>query len=675
MSDIARDDLLLTANTLRGLAMDGVQKANSGHPGMPMGMADIAAVLWLKHLKHSPSNPDWPDRDRFVLSAGHGSMLIYSLLHLSGYDLPISELQSFRQLHSKTPGHPEYGETIGVETTTGPLGQGCGNGAGMALAENMLAARFNTDAFSPVDHFTYVIASDGDLMEGVSHEAFAIAGHLQIGKLVVFYDSNDITIEGSTDLAYSDDVRKRFEGYHWNVLEIDGHNYDEIESAIESAKSITDKPTIVICRTHIAHGAPTAHDTSEAHGAPLGDDEVAATKQALGLPPDEAFHVPERVRALFAARKRELEELEAAWNASFAAFREAEPDLALAWCASFSHELPPDLESVLPEFEVGASIATRKSSQAVIQQLAKALPNLVGGSADLAPSTNTLIKGAASVAPRAFGGRNMHWGIREHGMASMLNGMTLHGGLRVYGSTFFTFADYCRPALRLAAIMRIPVIHVFTHDSVYVGEDGPTHEPVEHIASLRAMPNMTVIRPAEATETGPAWLAALRNQSGPTALILTRQGLPVFDRNELAAASGVAKGAYVLWQSGEGPPELILIASGSEVPLILDAGRLLAGEANVRVVSMPSWELFEKQDEAYRASVFPEACTARLGVEAGASFGWERYVGDTGRVHAIDRYGMSAPYESIATELGFTPNHIAGIARDLLSSRTVATHG
>ena len=670
MTAISRDDLLLAANTIRGLAMDGVEKASSGHPGMPMGMADVSALLWLKHLVHSPANPDWPNRDRFVLSAGHGSMLIYSLLHLSGYDLPMSELKSFRQWESKTPGHPEYGKTPGIETTTGPLGQGCGNAAGMALAEAMMAARFNSDEFSPVDHTTWVIASDGDLMEGVSHEAFAIAGHLGLNKLIVFYDSNRITIEGSTDLAYSDDVRKRFEGYHWNVLEIDGHDYGEIEASIAAAKAVADTPTIIICRTHIAHGAPNAHDTSESHGAALGDEEIRAAKQNLGLPVDESFHVPERVRKAFVARRVALEAVESEWTAGFDAHRAANPDWAAAWDAAYGLALPGDLDARLPKFEAGESLATRKASQAVIQSLAEAIPNLVGGSADLAPSTNTLIKGADDVAKGAYGGRNLRWGVREHGMASMLNGMWLHGGLRVYGATFFTFSDYCRPSIRLAALMKLPVIYVFTHDSVYLGEDGPTHQPVEHLASLRAMHNLTLIRPSDATETGPAWVAALRNAAGPTAILLTRQGLPVFDRAALAPAAGLARGAYTLWQSGTGDPEVILLASGSEVALILEAAQQLADEANVRVVSMPSWELFEAQDQDYRESVLPPACTARVSVEAASPFGWERYTGLGGQIHGIDSYGDSAPYKTIAEKRGFTPGNIAGIARGVLKNRS-----
>lgn len=666
MPDLSRDDLLLAANTIRGLAMDGVQKAKSGHPGMPMGMADVASVLFLKYLNHHPPDSTWPDRDRFVLSAGHGSMLIYSLLHLSGYDLPMEELQRFRQYGSRTAGHPEHGATPGVETTTGPLGQGCGNAVGMALAEAMLAARYNDGDATPVDHRVYVIASDGDLMEGLSHEAFALAGHLGLHKLIVFYDDNNITIEGATELAYSDDVRKRFEGYHWNVLEIDGHDYDQIEAAIVAAQSEAARPTIVISHTHIAHGAPNAHDTSAAHGAPLGDDEVRAAKKNLGLPVDQAFYVPDVVRESFAARNVDNASTYAAWTEAFSSYRESHPEQAAAWKAAHDLVLPADLEAGLPDFSDTDAIATRKASGSTIQSLAAAVPYLVGGSADLAPSTNTLIKDADDVARNAYGGRNFRFGIREHGMCAMLNGMALHGGLRVFGATFFTFSDYCRPSIRLAALMQLPVIYVFTHDSIYLGEDGPTHQPVEQLPSLRAMHNLTLIRPGDATETAQAWAAALRNTQGPTALLLTRQNLPTIDRDRYASAAGVAQGAYTLWQSGDGPPELILIASGSELSVILEAAQELAGEHNVRVVSMPSWELFEAQDDAYRESVLPADCRARVAVEAAAPFGWERYTGRDGRIQGVTRYGASGPHAALKDAFGFAPDNIARVAREVL---------
>ncbi len=658
--------MTLVANTIRGLAMDGVQKANSGHPGMPMGMADVAAVLFLKHLNHCPTQPDWANRDRFVLSAGHGSMLLYSLLHLTGYALPLDELRKFRQWGSKTPGHPEFGHTTGVETTTGPLGQGCANAVGMALAERMLAARFNAGTYVPVDHYTYAIAGDGCLMEGISHEAFSLAGHLGLNKLIVFYDSNHITIEGKTDLAYSDDVRKRFLGYRWNVLEIDGHNVEEIEKAILAAKGEKERPTLIIAHTHIGQGAPNLHDSHKAHGEPLGAEEVKASKRNLGLPEDQDFFVPDSVRELFAARARELESRVAAWDADFKRYAAAYPDLARLWDACLKQDLPADLEKQMPVFDVAKPEATRVSSGKVIQKLAKAMPWLVGGSADLSPSTKTLIDGAPSVLPGQFDGRNLHFGVREHAMAAMLNGMALHGGFRVYGATFFVFSDYCRPSVRLSAIMRLPVIYVFTHDSFYVGEDGPTHEPIEHAASYRCMPNVSVIRPADATETSAAWLAALKNTTGPTLLLLTRQNLPVIDRATHPAASSLEKGAYTLWQSAPGAPQMILIASGSEVSLAMSAAKELANEAVVRVVSMPSWDLFEKQSQAYKDEVLPPACTARLAIEAGISMGWHKYVGPKGSVLGVDHYGASAPFKVIAEKFGFTPDNVVKRARALI---------
>jgi len=660
------EDIQLAANTIRGLAMDGVQSAKSGHPGMPMGMADVASVLWLKHLNHAPGQTDWADRDRFVLSAGHGSMLLYSLLHLAGYDLPLEELGNFRQWESRTPGHPEYGETAGVETTTGPLGQGCGNAVGMALAEAMLAARFNSPEFAPVDHYTYVICGDGDLMEGVSHEAFSLAGHLGLNKLVVFYDSNQITIEGSTSLSYSDDVKRRFQGYNWNVIEIDAHDHDQIEKAIRRARREKRRPTIVICRSHIAWGSPNMQDSHEAHGAPLGDDEVRATKRNLGLPETELFYVPDRIREVFQARTAQLDRKARKWKRTVKKHAAEHPDWARRWDTFMNNTLPEDLAAALPEFDPGKAVATRSASGKAIQSLAAAAPQLVGGSADLAPSTKTLIDDAASVAPRDFAGRNLHFGVREHGMGAVLNGMALHGGLRVYGATFFVFADYFRPAIRLAAVMKLPVIYVLTHDSFYVGEDGPTHQPVEQLASLRCMPNITVIRPADPTETAAAWVAALKNTGGPTALLCTRQNLPVLDRSVYPPASALERGAYVLWQSAEGTPDLLLLASGSEVGLALDAARELAAAAVVRVVSMPSWELFDAQPQAYRDEVLPPPCRRRLAIEAGVGFGWERYVGDAGRMLCMTRFGASAPYKVLAEKFGFTVEHVVDTARDML---------
>lgn len=665
---ITLEDYRITADTIRGLAMDGVQKAESGHPGMPMGMADVAAVLWLKYLKHCPTDPEWPDRDRFVLSAGHGSMLLYSLLHLSGYDLPMEELASFRQWDSMTPGHPEHGDTPGVETTTGPLGQGCGNAVGMALAERMLAERFNTEDAQPVDHYTYVIASDGDLMEGLSHEAFSLAGHLGLNKLIVFYDSNHISIEGNTELAYSDDVKRRFQGYHWNVAETDAHDYEQIEKAIRKARREKQRPTIVICHSHIGHGSPNKHDTASAHGEPLGEEEVALSKQALGLPL-EPFYVPDKVRELFAAGLRSFKRKRSKWLREFKAYAEAHPDLAAAWTQHMEDRLPDDLESVLPSFEGGKVDATRSASGKVIQALAKAVPQLVGGSADLAPSTKTIMDEEAHVGPGSFAGRNLHFGVREHAMAAMMNGMTLHRGLRVFGATFFVFLDYCRPSVRLAAIMKLPVIYVFTHDSYNVGEDGPTHQPIEQLAILRATPNTTVIRPADPTETGAAWIAALRNRKGPTALILTRQKLPVIDRSQYPPASRLEKGAYVLWQSGEGLPDAVLLATGSEVGLALEAAKTLGADLNVRVVSMPSWELFEQQDQAYRDEVIPPACPARLAIEAAAPLGWERYTGPQGQSITMSHFGASAPYKTLSEHFGYTADHVTSVVRDMVAAR------
>ncbi|AKJ65024.1 transketolase [Kiritimatiella glycovorans] len=657
----------LIANTIRGLSMDGVEAAKSGHPGMPMGMADVATVLWTKYLRHNPANPDWADRDRFVLSAGHGSMLLYSLLHLAGYDLPLDQLNQFRQWGSRTPGHPEYGHTTGVETTTGPLGQGCCNAVGFALAEQMLAARFNTDETSVVDHRTWVIASDGDLMEGASHEAFALAGHLKLGRLVVLYDDNNISIEGDTDLSYSDDVRKRFEGYHWNVLEIDGHDYDEIDAALEKACACVDAPTLVICHTRIGKGSPNMEGSEATHGAALGEDEVEATKKALGLPTDELFHVPDEVRTAFAEVAEQGAAAEREWNERFAQWRKADGERAALWDLHMSGDVPADLAAHLPEFKAGDKIATRKASGAVIQKMAAAYPPLVGGSADLAPSNKSLIDDGGDVAAGCFGPRNLHFGVRELGMTAILNGLALHGGFRPYGATFLVFADFMRPAIRLAALMKQPAVYVLTHDSFYVGEDGPTHEPIETLASLRIIPNMTVIRPSDATETGAAWVQALKHREGPTALLLTRQGLPVIDREECAPAANLERGAYTLWESGDGTPQIILIGSGSEVDLALQAGRRLADEGTaVRVVSMPSRELFEAQDESYRKSVLPPEVECRLAVEAGVTYGWERYTGAKGRVIGIDHFGASAPAARIAQEFGFTVDHVYETACEMV---------
>lgn len=658
-------DINLIANTIRGLAMDGVQRANSGHPGMPMGTADFASILFLKTLKHSPANPNWADRDRYVQSAGHGSMLLYSLLHLFGYGLTLDELKNFRQWGSRTPGHPEFGMTPGVETSTGPLGQGCGNAVGMALAEAMLAAKFNREGFPIVDHYTYVIAGDGDLMEGISHEAFSLAGHLGLHKLIVFYDSNRITIEGGTDLACSDNVRKRFEGYNWNVLEIDGHDHEAIQHALIEARQEKQRPTLIIGHTHIAKGSPHLHDSSASHGSPLGVEEVKATKKAIGIPDDREFWIPDDVKTVFSERRAELEKVQKKWNDLFAAYEKAHPDLAAEYKRQHSNELP-DLKDCVPVFDLAKPLATRQASGLVLQKLAKALPQLVGGSADLAPSNNTVLKGYASVSRSNYDGRNLHFGIREHAMGAMLNGITLHGGWIVYGGTFLVFTDYFKPSMRLAAMMELPVIYVLTHDSIFLGEDGPTHQPVEQLAGLRAIPNMTVIRPADASETAAAWRTALKNRKGPTALVLTRQALPIIDRSKYPPAERLGQGAYVLWQSGAGLPDMILIATGSEVPLALDAAHELAkGGTNVRVVSMPCENLFDRQPAAYRDEVLPSACTRRLAIEAGCSFGWDKYVGSSGRKLCLDRFGASAPAKVLSQKLGFTVENVVKIAHEM----------
>jgi len=655
------------ANTIRGLAMDGIQAANSGHPGLPMGMADVATVLWTKYLKHNPQDSDWADRDRFILSAGHGSMLIYSLLHLSGYELSMDELKNFRQWGSKTAGHPEYGHTPGVEATTGPLGQGCGNAVGMALAEKMLAARFNTPEFKIVDHFTYVIASEGEFMEGISHEVFSLAGNHQLGKLILFYDENFISIEGDTRITYSDDVEKRMEAYDWHVQRIDGHNYDEINSAIQAAQKETSKPSVIICNTTIAFGSPNKAGSHEAHGAPLGEDEITLTKAALGMSP-EKFFVPEEVRTIFTEVAAKNMQREQAWNDLFAQYLTVHPEKAAEWESCLRGDVPPDLASKIEDFEAGGSMATRSASGEVLQDLAKAVPYLVGGSADLAPSNNTYLKGLGDIGKDSLHGRNIHFGVRETGMGAIMNGIQLHGGFRVYGATFLVFADYVRPTTRLAAMMQLPVIYVYTHDSIYVGEDGPTHQPIETLMSLRITPNVTVIRPADATETKEAWVAALENKSGPTALLLTRQNLPIFDRTELASARELKRGAYTIWENEPTCHDIIIISSGSEVWVALEAGKKLAQDGKkVRVVSFPSWELFEQQDETYQASVFPAFCHARLAVEAGCSIGWEKYVGLKGRIIGIDHFGASAPGAILAEKFGITVKHVYEQARALIA--------
>lgn len=666
----ANDDVIsLAANTIRGLAIDGVQAANSGHPGAPMGLADIAAVLWLKYLKVDPTSPKWEDRDRFVLSGGHGSMLLYALLHLMGYGVSLDDLKNFRQVGSLTAGHPEFGHTPGVDITTGPLGQGLAAAVGMAAAERMLAARFNVEGQLPlVDHRTWVFCGDGDMEEGVSHEACSLAGNLQLDKLVVFYDSNRITIEGSTDLSMRDDPKLRFKAYDWHVLEIDGHDFEQIDKAIKKAMKLTGKPVLIICHTHIGQGSPNKHDTADAHGAPLGEEEVALTKQAIGLPADQTFYVPEEVRAAFAERAAKGKRIANKWRRYLKEWQTANPALAAQWNACQNDVIPENIYELLPAFDPAKSVATRAASGTVLNALAKSLPQLVGGSADLAPSNKTYLKEMGDIAAGKFEGRNFHFGIRELGMSCVMNGIAAHGGFRIFGGTFFVFSDYCRPALRLACMMKLPVIFVFSHDSFYVGEDGPTHEPVEQLASLRCMPNLTVIRPAEATETGAAWVAALKNKKGPTAILLTRQGLPVIDREHSPSAANLEKGAYILWQSRDvaSTPDLIMIASGSEVSLALEAARMMP-DKNVRVVSMPSWELFAKQNQGYRDRVIDVNCNRRMVIEAGSSFGWEKFLANC-RATAfvtLDHFGESGPYKKLAEKFGFTPEYVVAKAREL----------
>lgn len=653
----------LCVNTIRTLAMDAVQKANSGHPGMPMGMADAAYVLWTQFLKHNPADPTWPDRDRFVLSAGHGSMLLYSLLHLTGYDLPLEEIQQFRQWHSLTPGHPEYGDTPGVETTTGPLGQGFANGVGMALAERLLAAQFNRPDFEIVDHYTYGIVSDGDLMEGISHEAASLAGHLGLGKLIYLYDDNHITIEGDTALAFSEDVRSRFEAYGWHVLAVDGHDRAAVAQAIAEARAETSRPSLIICRTHIAYGSPNKQDSAKAHGEPLGVDEVRRTKEALGWPPDAHFFIPDEVLAHFRTARPRGAQRQQQWEAMFSRYEQVYPELAAEWKRRMAGTLPEHWEQALPRFQPGdGSIATRVASGKVMEAIAPVLPELVGGSADLHPSTKTYLSAYPAVRKGEYGGRNLHFGIREHAMAGILNGLALHGGLRPYGSTFLVFSDYMRPSIRLAALMRLPVIYVFTHDSIFVGEDGPTHQPVEHLASLRAIPGLTIIRPADAKETAAAWRVAITHQDGPVALLLSRQNLPILEETR---AADVDYGAYIVADMEN--PRVILIASGSEVSLALEAQKILATEGTAaRVVSMPSWELFEAQPQDYRDRVLPPQITARVAVEAAVPLGWERYVGTQGRVIGLNRFGASAPYKVLAEKFGFTAQAVADQAKACL---------
>ncbi len=657
----AEFDLKMQAvNTLRFLSVDMVQKANSGHPGLPMGCAAIAYTIWTRHLRHNPVNPAWPNRDRFILSGGHGCALLYSLLHLTGYDLPLNELMNFRQWGSRTPGHPEYGLTPGVEVTTGPLGQGFTNGVGMAIAEAHLAAEFNLDAHKVIDHFVYAIVTDGDLMEGISSEAASLAGHLRLGKLIYLYDDNHVSIDGSTDMAFTEDRAARFAAYDWQVLRVaDGNDVEEIDAALRQAKA-DPRPSLIVCRTTIGFGLPTRQGTSKAHGEPPGDAELNGAKEKLGWPLEPRFLIPADVLQHFRLAVENGRASEEKWNSEMAAYRLIAPEKAVELERRLRGDLPKDWESVLPVFPKDEKgMGTRIASGKVINALAKNIPELIGGSADLAPSTKTWIDGSPAFEPDTPAGRNFHFGVREHAMGGVVNGMAVHGGVIPYGATFLAFADYMREPIRLSALSHYPSIWVFTHDSIGVGEDGPTHQPVEHLATLRAIPGLTVIRPADANETAVAWRVAVERRHRPTLMALTRQNVPTLDRTLFAPAEGLAKGAYVLADLGDGDPELILMASGSEVNLVVEAGMRLAAEAvSVRLVSFPSWELFAEQDLAYRETVLPTMTKARLAVEAGVTMGWERWVGDKGEILGINRFGASAPAEIVFRELGFTIGNV-----------------
>jgi transketolase len=658
----------LAVHTIRFLAVDAVEQAKSGHPGMPMGMADAAFVLWNRFLRYQPQDPLWAGRDRFVLSAGHGSMLLYALLHLSGFDLSLEDLRHFRRLHSRTPGHPEHGITPGVETTTGPLGQGFGNGVGMAVAARMLAARFNDAEFSPVTHRVFGIVSDGDLMEGVSAEAASLAGHWGLGNLVYLYDSNHISIEGDTALAFTEDVGMRFEAYGWHVEHVSAHDRPAVAAALERSVAETQRPSLIVARSHIGYGAPHKQDSREAHGEPLGPDEVLGAKRALGWPESPTFLVPDAVRGLFAARAAALTQEAAAWHAAFRRWRERDAARAELWDTMMEKRVPADiLEQLVAKAPTGAA-ATRAHGNAVLQHAAALVPALVGGSADLEPSTKTRIKDSPSISKQGFEGRNFHFGIREHGMGAILNGMSVHGGLIPYGASFLVFTDYCRPAIRLSAIMNQPVIWVFTHDSVMLGEDGPTHEPIEHLTALRAIPNLLVVRPADGVETAGAWAMALERRDGPTLLALSRQTLPVLERTAGFTTSDLRCGGYLLHDAG-GPGAATLIATGSEVGLAVEAAKLLADrDLPLRVVSMPAPQRFLAQDETWRHHVLPPG-SRRISLEAAATDYWHRIVGDDGLTIGIDRFGESAPLAQIQEYFGFTPEAVARRIEDWMQPR------
>ena len=662
----------LCINTIRTLSLDAIQKANSGHPGLPLGMAPSAYVLWTKFLRHNPKNPKWFGRDRFLLSGGHGSMLIYSLLHLTGYDLSMDEIKRFRQLHSKTPGHPENIITPGVEITTGPLGQGFANGVGMGIAEAHLAARFNQKGFDVVDNYIYCICSDGDLMEGVAYEAASLAGHLKLGNLIYLYDDNEITIDGSTDLAFTEDRTKRFEAAGWHVLEVaDGNDLKAIEKAIKDAQKVKNKPSLIRVHTIIGYGMPKA-GTSKAHSDAPGEEAVKETKRNLGMPEDKSFYVPKEVASHFKLAVKNGAAMEKEWNALVKKYEKAFPELGAAFHDIRLDQLPAGWEKSLPKFDGVEAKATRAYSGEVINAIADALPSLVGGSADLKPSNNTYINSSADIQPGTYQNRNIHYGIREHAMGSAMNGMALYGSVIPFGGTFQTFSDYMRPAIRLAALSHIQTIFVFTHDSIGLGEDGPTHESVEHIAAMRAIPNLAVIRPCDAHETREAWRAAIKRQHAPTAFALSRQKVALIDRKKYADAKGLHKGAYILAEAEtkagkETAPKLIIIATGSEVGLAMEAREKLNAEGTpTRVVSMPCWEFFDAQPQKYRDEVLPPKVTARLAVEAGVSMGWSKYVGDKGDTLCVDKFGTSAPAEDVFRDYGFTVENVVKLANGLI---------
>jgi transketolase len=673
----------LCVNTIRMLSVDAVEKANSGHPGAPMGLAPAAYVLWTRFLKHNPRNSSWPDRDRFVLSAGHGSMLLYSLLHLTGYDLPLDQIKSFRQWGSRTPGHPERELTPGVETTTGPLGQGFGNGVGMAIAEAYLAARYNRPGFDVINHFTYAIVSDGDLMEGVAAEAASLAGHLKLGKLIYLYDNNKISLAASTDLTFSEDVAKRFEAYGWHTLSVeDGNDLEAIERGLAAAQRESSRPSLIIVRTHIGYGSPGKQDTFEAHGAPLGKEEVKRTRERLGWP-DEPFFIPEEALAHFRQSITRGEQAETRWQEKFSGYARQFPEPATELRQSLSGELPAGWDAAIPEFPPDAKgLATRAASGKILNAIAPKLPTLIGGSADLNPSTFTVLQklgdfenpekeftasqGAAGGGFN-YAGRNLHFGVREHAMGASCNGMAAHGGVIPFASTFLIFSDYLRPSIRLAALMELRVVYVFTHDSIGVGEDGPTHQPIEQLPALRTIPRLLVVRPCDANETAVAWRVAIESRRHPVALVLTRQNVPTLDRKTLAPAEGLRRGAYVLAEAPNNRPDIILIASGSEVPLVLNAReKLLELGFQARVVSMPSWELFDLQSGEYRETVLPASVRRRLAVEAALPQGWHRYVGGDGDVVGVERFGASAPGNVVMEKFGFTVDHVVERAVGLL---------